>query len=105
MNDFASVPAEQLHQVTLDGISPESINYSFSYKNVTNKKLKKLIVNENNVFFACTQAKKPVFRFASGQRVHMVNPFEYAGNEVICLGRMDFLMRGIHLHGYLFQFV
>lgn len=104
MNNFPTYPHDQLEQIKLNGISPESINYGFDCKHIKQKHFKSFLVNGKEVFFASTQFKKPVFKFRVGQEIDFVSPYDF-NNRAICCGQLEYIHKGFRMTGYLFQFI
>lgn len=103
-NEFPTYPFEQLDSITLNGISPESMNYPFDCKWIKDKRFAPNLVNDRQVFFASTQVKNPVFRFRLNQEIDVHNPYGFE-TRAICCGQLEFLYRGFRMRGFLCQFI
>ncbi len=104
MHNFPTYPHDQLHEIKLNGISPESINYAFERKHIKQKHFKSYLVNDNDVFFASTQVKKPVFKFKVGQEVDINSPYDF-NTRAICCGQLEYIHKGFRMRGFLFQYI
>lgn len=100
---FPCFSTDELEQIRINGHKPESMTEAYPYYEVKEKRFSKLLVNQNDCFFASTQKSKPVFRFRKGQQVNLDCPFGLYSNAV-CLGELDFMYKGFRMVGYLFQY-
>lgn len=100
--NFDYYSPDELKFITIDGKQPEDMTRAYECKYIDNKKIKKALKSELDVFVVSTQFKKPKYRFEVGQTVILDSGYE---EEAICIGATQNAIRGIRCWNYFFQFV
>ena len=102
IQDFDTYRVEELTDILIDGINPESMTVPYDKSLVKQSRFKKHLLNDNQVFIVSTQKKKPLFHFKQGQSVDIQGPF--FENSAECFALTEFIHKGFRMTGYLFQF-
>ncbi|MDP8728374.1 hypothetical protein [Serratia marcescens] len=101
MNPFDYYTAQELKDIRIDGKQPQDMTRTYDADKVVNKKLKKKLKGENEVFVVSTEFKNPRYVFSVGQEV--IVDFGGFEEEAVCFGREQNAIRGIRCFNYFFQ--
>lgn len=101
IQDFDTYRVDELKDILINDVNPESMTVPYSADLVKEKRFKKDLLNDNQVFIVSTQKKKPVFHFKKKQVVEVNGPF--FETEAECFGQLEYIHKGFRMYGYLFQ--
>ncbi|EMN6494613.1 hypothetical protein WAY59_002351 [Escherichia coli] len=101
IHDFDTYRLEELADIYVNEINPESMTVPYSCEHIKDKRIKKYLFNDKNVFIVSTQKKKPNCHFKLGQTVRLQGPF--FETEAKNLGMIEYIHKGFRMYGYFFQ--
>ncbi|MEP8886170.1 hypothetical protein ABKV35_13930 [Enterobacter kobei] len=101
--EFDYYAVDELKSVFINDKNPESMTVPYSAEDIKEKRFKKNLINDNNVFILSTQKKKPVHSFKKGQTINIQGPF--FENKAECFFTFEFIHKGYRMLGYAFQFI
>lgn len=101
IQDFDTYRLEELNEININGLRPESMTVPYNCEYVKDKRFSKNLINENQVFVISTQKKNPLYHFKKGQKAVLAGPFFETKAE--CIGNIEFIHKGFRMQGYFFQ--
>lgn len=102
ISDFDTYRVDELNSIFINGLNPESMTVPYDFELIKEKRIKKQLLNENNVFVISTQKIKPRYHFKKGHKVDINGPFFESNAE--CFFQQEFIHKGFRMIGYFFQF-
>ncbi|MGA3900221.1 hypothetical protein ACPCYW_17070 [Klebsiella aerogenes] len=101
IQDFETYTEQELKSIKVNNKRTESMTIPYSCEHVKDKRFKRVLINDNDVFVLSTQKKKPVHHFKIGQEIELQGPFFETVAQ--CIGHIDFMHKGFRMQGYFFQ--
>ncbi|MEQ0376665.1 hypothetical protein ABLV58_06350 [Klebsiella sp. JB_Kp046] len=101
--NFPTYSQNELKNITINGICPESMTLLYDCADIKIERFKKNLLNDKDVFVVSTQKKKPVHRFKEYQEVTVNSQYLFGDVEAYCFGKTEFIHKGFRMIAYYFQ--